>query len=295
MTTKQERETLAALETLGSAAAPRTASKSTGPAVSLRAQGPAEFDASRYFRCLSCGYPLKIRGDTRCSECGATFDAATLSHWFSGAEAHRLDQILWLIRIALGLKLVLLPTVIGYYWESFPSVAWIGSVAAAGWMLWLAIRGRIDERGSRCAIIGMHLVAVLLWMELRVITDNSLLSHSLPSSYAVLDGLIGFLLLISLFQREDVVLPGGRSIVRNSWVALLVLPPLAFVASRVLTYGGLLSVDTLASSLIDSFLGPFVISLVWFLLNLAIWAYVWWRIFRLRKALFEGRKATAFQ
>lgn len=296
MSTRHERETLAALEKMGGTARPRGSGEAADlapspSAAATSAAGTSACDAAPLHRCLSCGYPLKILGDTRCSECGARLDSATLSRWFSGDEERRLEQVLWLIRLALGLKLLLFPTVIGYYWERYPSVAWIGSVAAAAWMLWFSMRGRIGERGSRYAIIGLHLAAVLLWMELRGFSDDSPLSYSLPTSYALLDSIVGLLLLISLFQRDGITLPGWRHVLWTCGIALMVLPILAFIGSRLLAFGGLLSLDKLMPNTINSF-GHQLVAWIGYVFNLGVWGFVWWRISRLHRALFGGRESA---
>lgn len=301
MTPKHERETLDALERLGAASAsvrapesvPADVGVSRGRAKPDAANEPAKHRAedavtlARY-RCLTCGYPLMVSGETRCSECGRQYAVATLENWYSGAEEQRLDLVMWLIRLSLGLKVLLIPVVLGFFWSQYPSIVWLGDLAAVVWMLWFAMRGRVREIGARYAIIGLHLAAILIWFELQVATeDRSPMTGGLPSAYAASEAACGLLLLMALHRRETgIVLPGSVFLQRLCIFGLVSIAPVAFVVNRLVTPGTTLSGQLFGSG--GMLVAPGAIA---FVLNVGVWLFIWWRIYRLRRILF-GRRDT---
>ncbi|MBL8879416.1 MAG: hypothetical protein JNG88_09885 [Phycisphaerales bacterium] len=285
---RHERETLEALERMGRAAPGRSPSKKPGLAESAAQSAPPPPkplpDESRIeHRCLSCGYPLMVAERTRCSECGASYSSDMLGCWFSGGEQSRLETILWLVRLVFVLKFLLIPVAIGFYWPLFSSVLWLGDLAAVAWMLVVAAQRRWREVGARYSIVGLHLIGILLLVELQLSgADTSQITYHIPAAYAALEAGAGLLLLISLHRRESgIQLAGGKWTERLCMVGIITIPILAFVISRFVYPSGVgaffSGVATFGVSL------PSVIS---YLLNIALWSFVWHRVYRLRNTLF---------
>lgn len=285
---KQDRETLEALERMGRSAARSVVTPKPAPIeAKLRPDGAAtrsDVDETYIeYRCLSCGYPLMIAESTRCSECGASFSKETLARWFSGAERDRLDAVLWLVRLGWLLKLLLIPVVIGFYWPPYSSVIWLGNLSAVAWMLGIAARGRWREPGARYSIVGLHLIAILLLVEIQLTgADTSQITYQFPSAYAALEAAGGLLLVMSLHCRETGIrLAGSAWVLRGCMISLVTIPIAAFVISRFVNWG-FFGVAFAGATV----LGISPASGISYLLNLAIWAFIWHRVYRLRKTLF---------
>ncbi|MCG3125856.1 MAG: hypothetical protein CHACPFDD_00683 [Phycisphaerae bacterium] len=254
--------------------APPPSPGSPQPAATARrpsAPAPPADDKS-HFRCLSCGYRLEEHSGFRCPECGQAHARAMLERWFGGAEQRRVERVLWLIRACLILKLWILPGV--------APLAAIATAGAGGWACMIAGRGKEQTLGWHYAVAGM-LVAGLL-----------LLASLLPG-FAVgaaiagpLEAVCACLLLITLLSDQDGDrIARGAGGTRLAHMLIVAAPILALLLS-------MLTALVQRASFAATWSGWFISAAEWGvflapqLFALAVWIWVWWRVERLRRALF---------
>lgn len=279
---KGEEENLAALGALHRGGPPRPApTPSTAAAPPLPPPLPAlrptpgnaaAADEEPRYRCLACGYPLLSDEQARCAECGRTYDAETLEHWFGGDERRRFEHVIWLVLATLFVKLLVLPEL---WWVA--RVAGAIVILAAGF---LAYRGKQDSVGGYFALAAMVIGGLM-------ILGFSWGGRSL--AYYTLDMIAGCVLLLAMLH-DPVCGPIGRMHVgrRIAPVLLFLAPPLA-IACWIIE-------QTLSSANPGALFGPPPLTLaghyplfsfvVPYLAAAGMWFFVWWTLAGVRRVYF---------
>jgi hypothetical protein len=248
---------------------PRAPTRHATPPTDDDAPPPADMPR---FRCLHCGYPLLEGGDLRCTECGRTYTADTLEHWFGGDEQQRFDQVLWMVLASLFAKLLMpLP---------LPGIPWCGRAGAAlalGWACHLANRGKQATTGGYYAIAGMFTAAVMFlvfsWPQPGALDDLA---------FHTLDMIGGCVLLMAMLSDPFGGDVAGAVFSKRLTPIILFATPVFAGVSWVLHAAVGTQFGTL--TLPDDY-APFGV-IAPYLAAAAVWLFVWRTLAAIRRTLF---------
>lgn len=244
--------------------------KPVAPVASRRRNATAANGVPR-FRCLNCGYPLAGADELTCSECGRTFERATLEHWSSPEECERFRNVLWFVAAALFLKLFIAP----------PTLLWVARVGACLLVGWGGLIAGRDKGGSvggyyaKAAVVSAFLMFFTLWSESAI-------------AYYTLDMLAGTLLVLALLYDPDAGPVFGSTGTRTTALVLLFVTPLLAVGGYIAEQATATTASGMSlTSQPPSFLGfEWFGFIVPFFASAGVWLFAWFTLRATQRRLF---------
>lgn len=261
----------------GNLEALETLHRSAGPPPPNR---PAKGPSAPRLRCLHCGYGLLEQSGFRCSECGTQYRIETLNRWFSGQERNRFERVLWLVRAALLIHILILPDLLNIVRLDLAQAGWMLAAGAIGWACFLAGRGKYSQIAGHYAVGGIAVASILAFQAIRGSWGNAIVM--MTPALCALDAIGACLLLLAMIADVERVELWGARRARVVMLAMLVALPL-LAASSILTanalrgpmtpsgFGAVFAPPVVAPSLLRIVVqnAPLVIGL------LSVWVYVW--------------------